>query len=72
MNVLRVGRYRVLQHLGGGGSSEVYLAEDLFLHRKGALKVLRRHGADERELRHFEREVRCASTRTSCCAATAA
>ena len=61
MNVLRVGRYRVLQHLGGGGSSEVYLAEDLFLRRKVALKVLRRDGANERELRHFEREVRCAS-----------
>jgi eukaryotic-like serine/threonine-protein kinase len=61
MNVLRVGRYRVLQHLGGGGSSEVYLAEDLFLHRKVALKVLRRDGANERELRHFEREVRCAA-----------
>ena len=61
MHILRVGRYRVLQHLGGGGSSQVYLAEDLFLRRKVALKVLRRHGAEERELRHFEREVRCAS-----------
>jgi len=61
MNVLRVGRYRVLQHLGGGGSSEVYLAEDTFMHRKVALKVLRRRNAEEGEVRHFEREVRCAS-----------
>ena len=61
MNILRVGRYRVLQHLGGGGSSEVYLAEDMFIRRKVALKILRRTGADERDLRHFEREVRCAS-----------
>ena len=61
MNVLRVGRYRVLQHLGGGGSSEVYLAEDLAMRRKVALKVLRRRDADPRELSHFDREVRCAS-----------
>lgn len=61
MNVLRVGRYRVLQHLGGGGSSEVYLAEDTFMRRKVALKVLRRRDAHERELTHFDREVRCAS-----------
>jgi serine/threonine-protein kinase len=61
MNVLRVGRYRVLQHLGGGGSSEVYLAEDTVMNRKVALKVLRRLNADERDLRHFEREIRCAS-----------
>ncbi|HVG22687.1 MAG TPA: serine/threonine-protein kinase [Thermoanaerobaculia bacterium] len=61
MNVLRVGRYRVLQHLGGGGSAEVYLAEDTVMRRKVALKVLRRLEADERDLRHFEREIRSAS-----------
>ena len=61
MNVLRVGRYRVLQHLGGGGSSEVYLAEDTVMRRKVALKVLRRRNADAREITSFEREVRCAS-----------
>jgi serine/threonine protein kinase len=61
MNVLRVGRYRVLQHLGGGGSSEVYLAEDSLIRRKVALKVLHRQEAGERETRHFERELRCAS-----------
>jgi eukaryotic-like serine/threonine-protein kinase len=61
MNVLRVGRYRVLQHLGGGGSSEVYLAEDTIMRRKVALKVLRVRNADERSARHFERELRVAS-----------
>src|SRR5688572_24734604 len=61
MNVLRVGRYRLLQHLGGGGSAEVYLAEDTVMRRKVALKVLRRRGAADRDVRHFERELRCAS-----------
>jgi eukaryotic-like serine/threonine-protein kinase len=61
MNVLRVGRYRLLSHLGGGGSSEVYSAEDTLLRRKVALKILRRRDADERQSRHFEREARSAS-----------
>ena len=61
MNVLRIGRYRVLQRLGSGGSSDVYLAEDSMLRRKVALKVLRRRDADEGQVRSFEREARCAS-----------
>ena len=61
MNVLRVGRYRLLQRLGGGGSSHVYLAEDSLLHRKVALKMLRRRDGDERQIRDFEREARTAS-----------
>ena len=61
MNVLKVGKYRVLQHLGGGGSSEVYLAEDTSMRRKVALKVLRRGDADARQVRHFERELQCAA-----------
>ena len=60
MNVLRVGRYRVLFHLGGGGSSDVYVAEDTLLKRKVALKILRSE-ADARQSRHFEREARLAS-----------
>src|SRR5204862_142875 len=33
-----------------------------FHHRSNAaLKILRRHDADERQLRHFEREARCAA-----------
>lgn len=61
MNVLRVGRYRVLQSLGEGGSSNVYLAEDTLMRRKVALKLLRRRDSDLRRTRHFEREARCAS-----------
>ena len=61
MNILRIGRYRVLQHLGTGGSAEVYIAEDTLMHRKVALKVLRPRDADARDLRHFDREARSAS-----------
>jgi len=61
VNVLRVGRYRVLERLGEGSSGDVYLAEDTIIHRKVALKLLRRRDADERQLRSFEREARCAS-----------
>ena len=61
MNVLKVGRYRVLHHLGEGGSAEVYLAEDTQMRRKVALKILRRKDVGEREIRHFDRELRCAS-----------
>jgi len=61
LNILQVGRYRVLQHLGGGGSAEVYLAEDSLLRRKVALKILRRAESDARQTRHFEREARCAA-----------
>jgi serine/threonine protein kinase len=56
-----VGRYRLLQRLGEGGSSHVYLAEDSLLRRKVALKMLRRRDGDERQIRHFEREARTAS-----------
>jgi serine/threonine protein kinase len=38
------GRYKVLKPLGAGGSAEVYLAEQLSLHRKVALKVITRKG----------------------------
>jgi len=61
MNVLRIGRYRVLEHLGEGSSGDVYLAEDTIVHRKVALKLLRHGDADERQLRSFEREAACAS-----------
>ena len=61
MNILRIGRYRVLHRLGDGGSAEVYAAEDTLLHRKVALKITRCEEADERQARHFEREARSAS-----------
>jgi len=61
VNVLRIGRYRVLERLGEGSSGDVYLAEDTVVHRKVALKLLRHNEADDRQLRSFEREARCAS-----------
>jgi serine/threonine protein kinase len=61
MNVLRIGKYRVLQHLGGGGSAEVYLAEDTVMRRKVALKVMRPSQASAAALTSFDRELMCAS-----------
>ena len=59
MNVLRVGRYRMLQRLGEGATAEVYLAEDTVLQRKVALKLMRRRNADADEVRKFQAEARC-------------
>lgn len=61
MDVLRIGRYRILQRLGGGGSSDVYVAEDRLLGRKVALKILRRRESDTNQMRRFLREARSAS-----------
>jgi serine/threonine-protein kinase len=60
MNVLQIGRYRILNRVGGGGSAEVYAAEDTLLRRKVALKLMRCPD-DARQLRHFTREARSAS-----------
>lgn len=42
------GRYRVERELGRGGAGTVFLADDLMLHRKVALKVYHRRGRAER------------------------
>jgi eukaryotic-like serine/threonine-protein kinase len=55
-------RYRLVSPLGSGASAEVYLADDVRLHRRVALKVL--HAAlveDERFLRRFRAEARAAA-----------
>jgi eukaryotic-like serine/threonine-protein kinase len=57
-----VAHYRVLSPLGSGGMGQVYLAEDVRLGRRLALKVLPpRALADENRLARFEREARTIS-----------
>ncbi len=54
-----LGSYRVLEALGSGGMGDVYLAEDVRLGRRVALKVLPPQMAAEPEkLQRFEREAR--------------
>ncbi len=56
-------RFRVLGHLGGGGMGEVYLAEQVSLGRKVALKVLRREvGQQPGMSERFRREARLLSS----------
>jgi serine/threonine-protein kinase len=57
-----LGHFRVLALLGQGGMGEVYLAEDLRLGRKLALKLLpARFTQDNERVRRFELEARAAS-----------
>jgi len=58
----QIGHYQVLSLLGAGGMGEVYLAEDIKLRRKIALKVLPAIIAqDQDRLRRFEQEAFAAS-----------
>lgn len=57
-----LGRYRLIKRLGTGGMGDVFLAEDLTLHRKAAVKLLpRKFTRDADRLRRFEQEARAAS-----------
>jgi len=57
-----LGHYEVLSRVGAGGMGEVYLARDLRLGRKLALKVLPRLYLRDRErVLRFEQEARAAS-----------
>ncbi|HYU23787.1 MAG TPA: serine/threonine-protein kinase, partial [Thermoanaerobaculia bacterium] len=57
-----LSHYRVERLIGAGGMGEVYLAEDVTLHRKAALKLLPvRFTQDEERVRRFKREARAAS-----------
>jgi len=56
------GRYRVISRLGSGGMADVFLAEDLQLGRKVALKLLhRRFAEDPGFVERFRREAQAAA-----------
>jgi len=57
-----VAHYKIISMLGAGGMGEVYLAEDLRLRRKVALKTLPPDlTRNERDVRRFEHEAHAAS-----------
>jgi len=55
----QLGNYKLLKKLGEGGMGAVYLAEDLTMQRKVALKVLpKKHAGDSEFLTRFKREAK--------------
>ncbi len=58
----KVSHYRILEKLGAGGMGEVYLAEDMKLGRKIAIKILSEEFTTNRDRLHrFEQEASAAS-----------
>src|SRR5262249_14816612 len=58
----QIENYRIVRQLGAGGMGEVYLADDIRLNRKIALKLLPPHfTVNPDRVRRFEREARAAS-----------
>ena len=51
-----VGGYKIVSLVGKGGMGEVYLAQDLHLHRRIALKLVRRGMDNEEIVRRFHHE----------------
>src|SRR6266850_1877749 len=62
MDTSKISHYRILEKLGAGGMGEVYLAEDMKLGRKVALKILSEEYTTNRDrLNRFEQEACAAS-----------
>jgi serine/threonine protein kinase len=62
LQMTTISHYRIVSRLGAGGMGEVYLAEDLTLDRKVAIKVLPADvAADPERKRRFVREAKAAS-----------
>jgi len=47
----QIGGYKLIRRIGEGGMGEVYLAEQLTMHRTVALKILHNKWADDEEFR---------------------
>src|SRR5712691_8493440 len=57
-----LSHYRIVSKIGAGGMGEVYLAEDIRLHRKVALKVLPAElAANQDRMRRFTQEATAAA-----------
>jgi eukaryotic-like serine/threonine-protein kinase len=57
-----VGHYRIIEKIGAGGMGEVYLAEDIDLNRRVALKFLPLHLSKDADCRaRFKREAQAAA-----------
>ncbi len=57
-----LGKYKLLDHLGSGGMSQVYLAEHTLMQRRVAIKVLPKNRVDDSSyLQRFQREAQAAA-----------
>ena len=62
MEATKISHYRIIEKLGAGGMGEVYLAEDMKLGRKAAIKILAEEYTTNRDRLHrFEQEASAAS-----------